>query len=115
MPCPVLICAPSPQITKTIDGLENPQQRDFIRQCLQSSSQRPGVRQLLLHPVLFEVHSLKLLATHALLNGTNDREHTLLFSLLQALGNTRCLMAPMIVSTPSCLACYRHLVTRAEI
>lgn len=61
-------------INKTINSLDNPDQRDFIRLCLQSDpAARPTVRDLLLHPVLFEVHSLKLLATHVLLNMPNDQ------------------------------------------
>uniref|UniRef100_A0A2P2HYL5 Nuclear receptor-binding protein homolog n=1 Tax=Hirondellea gigas TaxID=1518452 RepID=A0A2P2HYL5_9CRUS len=67
-------CISKELISKTIDSLENLEQRDFIRQCLESDpSKRPGVRQLLLHPVLFEVHSLKLLTTHVLLNMPNDQ------------------------------------------
>ncbi|XP_018026682.1 nuclear receptor-binding protein, partial [Hyalella azteca] len=61
-------------IKRTIDSLEDKDQQDFIRQCLASDpDQRPGVRQLLLHPILFEVPSLKLLSCHSLLNGTNDQ------------------------------------------
>lgn len=46
--------------------LENPQQKDFIRLCLREDPKhRPSARSLLLHPLLFEVHSLKLLSAHA--------------------------------------------------
>jgi len=62
----------TPQVTpeaieKCIDSLEDAQQKDFIRKCLVSDpSKRPKARDLLFHPVLFEVHSLKLLAAHTL-------------------------------------------------
>jgi len=44
-------------------------QKDFIRKCLRKAPEdRPTARELLFHPVLFEVHSLKLLAAHILVN-----------------------------------------------
>ena len=44
-------------------------QKDFIRKCLRKKpEERPTARELLFHPVLFEVHSLKLLAAHILVN-----------------------------------------------
>lgn len=43
---------------------------DFIRKCLQhDGNRRPTARELLFHPVLFEVPPLKLLAAHAVVNG----------------------------------------------
>lgn len=54
-------------ITKTIDSLEDESQKDFIRCCLNKDPmKRPKARDLLFHPLLFEVHSLKLLAAHCL-------------------------------------------------
>jgi len=54
-------------IEKGIDSLEDEMQKDFIRKCLvEDPSLRPKARELLFHPVLFEVHSLKLLAAHTL-------------------------------------------------
>lgn len=54
-------------ISKCIDSLEDEMQKDFIRQCLvEDPTKRPKARDLLFHPVLFEVHSLKLLAAHTL-------------------------------------------------
>jgi len=54
-------------IEKSIDSLEDEMQKDFIRKCLNRDPlSRPNARDLLLHPVLFEVHSLKLLAAHTL-------------------------------------------------
>lgn len=56
-------------IEKSIDSLEDDLQKDFIRKCLvEDPSKRLTARQLLFHPVLFEVHSLKLLAAHTLVH-----------------------------------------------
>ena len=56
-------------IARTIDSLEDEMQKDFIRKCLRKNpEERPTARELLFHPVLFEVHSLKLLAAHILVN-----------------------------------------------
>lgn len=54
-------------IKKTIDSLEDEQQKDFIQKCLQRNPvDRPTAKELLFHPLLFEVHHLKLLAAHCL-------------------------------------------------
>ncbi|GFT75998.1 nuclear receptor-binding protein [Trichonephila clavipes] len=54
-------------VNKTINSLEDPLQKDFIRKCLQKNPiLRPMARQLLFHPVIFEVHSLKLLCAHVI-------------------------------------------------
>lgn len=56
-------------IYKAIDGLELPHQKDFIRRCLaENPAERPTARDLLLHPGLFVVHSLKLLSAHCMVD-----------------------------------------------
>ncbi|CAI5438584.1 unnamed protein product [Caenorhabditis angaria] len=56
-------------IEKAIKSLEDPLQQDFIRQCLRKNpEERPTARQLLFHQILFEVHSLKLLSAHAIVD-----------------------------------------------
>lgn len=54
---------------RAIDHLDDEMQKDFIRKCMNKDPKaRPTARDLLFHPVLFEVHSLKLLAAHSLVN-----------------------------------------------
>lgn len=54
-------------INKTIESLEDDGLKDFIRKCLSHDpTVRPTAGQLLFHPLLFEVPSLRLLAAHAL-------------------------------------------------
>lgn len=59
-------------IKKTIESLENQQQKDFIKKCLNKiPSGRPTARELLFHPVIFEVHTLRLLAAHVIVNSAS--------------------------------------------
>ncbi|XP_030374011.1 nuclear receptor-binding protein homolog [Scaptodrosophila lebanonensis] len=61
-------------ILRTINSLENDLQRDLILKCLQQHPQgRPSASDLLFHPLLFEVHSLKLLAAHCLVFSPANR------------------------------------------
>ncbi|XP_034485384.1 nuclear receptor-binding protein homolog [Drosophila innubila] len=54
-------------IQRTINSLDNDLQRDLILKCLNPQPQdRPSASDLLFHPLLFEVHALKLLAAHCL-------------------------------------------------
>lgn len=56
-------------IQKTIDSLENPLQKDFIQQCLRKDpNNRPSARDLLFHPIIFEVPTLRLFCAHSILN-----------------------------------------------
>uniref|UniRef100_A0A673UQN1 Nuclear receptor binding protein 2 n=1 Tax=Suricata suricatta TaxID=37032 RepID=A0A673UQN1_SURSU len=55
-------------ITRAGRSLSDPNMREFILSCLaRDPSQRPSAHNLLFHRVLFEVHSLKLLAAHCFL------------------------------------------------
>lgn len=59
-------------INKTIESLDDAQQKDFIHKCLEVDPLcRPSARELLFHPLLFEVHPLKLLSAHALVNSAS--------------------------------------------
>ncbi|KAF5273824.1 hypothetical protein FQA39_LY00939 [Lamprigera yunnana] len=60
-------------IAKTVESLEDEQQKDFIKRCLHiEPEERPTARELLFHPLLFEVHSLKLLSAHCLAKNTGN-------------------------------------------
>uniref|UniRef100_A0A1Q3FWU9 Nuclear receptor-binding protein homolog n=1 Tax=Culex tarsalis TaxID=7177 RepID=A0A1Q3FWU9_CULTA len=66
------------QITRTVESVEDAQQKDFINKCLsQDPAKRPTARELLFHPLLFEVHPLKLLAAHCLVNTSSNYDEML--------------------------------------
>ncbi|GJQ71605.1 putative protein kinase [Trypoxylus dichotomus] len=84
-------------INKTIESLEDERQKDFIRRCLNVDPYlRPTAPQLLFHPLLFEVHSLKLLAAHCLVKsaGANIAE-TITDELMQRLYGPETVLAEM--------------------
>lgn len=71
-------------VRKTIESLDDAQQKDFIRKCLQVDPlSRPSARELLFHPVLFEVHSLKLLSAHALVNSASKFHGTHISGIIE--------------------------------
>ncbi|XP_054153559.1 nuclear receptor-binding protein-like [Oppia nitens] len=54
-------------INNTIESLENPLQKDFITRCLHKNpKERPTARELLFHPIIFEVPTLRLFAAHVI-------------------------------------------------
>ncbi|CAH1122588.1 unnamed protein product [Ceutorhynchus assimilis] len=71
-------------IQQTIDLLEDERQRDFIQKCLRKDpEERCTARQLLFHPLLFEVHSLKLLAAHVLVRNSANISETITDELMR--------------------------------
>ncbi|XP_045475488.1 nuclear receptor-binding protein homolog isoform X2 [Harmonia axyridis] len=71
-------------IKKTIESLEDEQQKDFIQKCLQTNPEdRPTAKDLLFHSLLFEVHTLKLLAAHCLVRKSANISETITDELMQ--------------------------------
>lgn len=65
-------------ISRTVNTLDDPRQKDFILRCINNEpDERPTARQLLFHPLLFEVHSLKLLTAHMLVNTSANISETI--------------------------------------
>ncbi|XP_044731811.1 nuclear receptor-binding protein homolog [Chrysoperla carnea] len=86
-------------INRTIDSLEDPQQQDFIHKCLnKDADQRPTARELLFHPLLYEVHSLKLLAAHCLVNTAANISETITDELVQKLYGPEVVVAEIVHS-----------------
>lgn len=77
---------PEKLIQQTIASLDDPNQRDFLQKCLhEDPSQRSTVRELLLHPLLFEVPSLKLQSAHAIIDSAPLFSDTIIDERLQSL------------------------------
>ncbi|XP_055676438.1 nuclear receptor-binding protein isoform X1 [Lutzomyia longipalpis] len=71
-------------ITRTIESLDDAQQKDFILKCLNKDpAERDSARELLFHPLLFEVHSLKLLAAHCLVDTAPNFSETIIDEAMQ--------------------------------
>uniref|UniRef100_A0A182WT13 Protein kinase domain-containing protein n=1 Tax=Anopheles quadriannulatus TaxID=34691 RepID=A0A182WT13_ANOQN len=65
-------------IRRTVESLEDTQQKDFINKCLSHDpAKRPSARELLFHSLLFEVHTLKLLSAHCLVNTSSSYDDVL--------------------------------------
>lgn len=85
----------------TIESLEDSQQKDFIYKCLcKNPADRPTARELLFHPLLFEVHSLKLITAHCLVNTTPNFSETIIDEMMQRLYKPNTVLA---VVSSSCL------------
>ncbi|EDW84023.1 uncharacterized protein Dwil_GK13372 [Drosophila willistoni] len=87
-------------IQRTIISLENDLQRDLIQKCLNPHPQdRPSASDLLFHPLLFEVHALKLLTAHCLVFSPANRtmfSETAFDSLMQRYNQPDVIMAQLI-------------------
>ncbi|XP_057292067.1 nuclear receptor-binding protein-like isoform X2 [Hydractinia symbiolongicarpus] len=64
----------TPEMIQTaITNLDDPNQQDFICKCLEKNPlYRPSVRELLKHPLMLEVYTLKVLAGHALVDSDSN-------------------------------------------
>lgn len=73
-------------IIKTLESIEDQAQRDFIKHCLNKDHcRRPKASDLLFHPLLFEVHSLKLLSAHCLVTAAANISETITDELMKKL------------------------------
>uniref|UniRef100_W8C341 Nuclear receptor-binding protein homolog n=2 Tax=Ceratitis capitata TaxID=7213 RepID=W8C341_CERCA len=84
-------------ILRTINSLEHDLQRDLIFKCLRRNpAERPSANDLLFHPLLFEVHSLKLLAAHCLVFSPKNRtlfSETVIDGMMQRYNRPEVVMA----------------------
>jgi nuclear receptor-binding protein len=63
----------TPELIKQSIETLDPTQQDFINLCIQTDPRkRPSPKELLFHPLLFEVPSLRLLATHQIVKNQNE-------------------------------------------
>ncbi|KAH8417100.1 hypothetical protein KR222_003260 [Zaprionus bogoriensis] len=89
-------------ILRTINSLDNDLQRDLILKCLNPQPQdRPRACDLLFHPLLFEVHALKLLAAHCLVFSPANRtmfSETAFDGLMQRYNHPDVIMAQLKMS-----------------
>lgn len=59
-------------IKQSIEALDD-MQKDFVNRCLEADpTKRPTIKELVFHPLLFEVPSLRLLASHQLVKTQNE-------------------------------------------
>ena len=65
--------AVTPELVKQSMEALDKNQRDFINRCLEKDpKKRPNAKQLLFHPLLFEVPSLRLLAAHQIIKSQSE-------------------------------------------
>ncbi|CAF0768953.1 unnamed protein product [Didymodactylos carnosus] len=75
-------------VNEALESLEDPVQKDLVLQCLCSDPiKRPTARELLFHPALFEIPSLKLLAVHSLVDDLRGKPDRSMSSTIQASGD----------------------------
>ncbi|CAF1080261.1 unnamed protein product [Rotaria magnacalcarata] len=68
-------------VNEAIETLENPVQKDLVLQCLKTDPvKRPTARELLFHPALFEIPTLKLLSVHSLADDIRSKPDRLFVS-----------------------------------
>lgn len=59
-------------IRKAVDLLDNELQKDFINRCLaEDPTKRPTAKELLFHPIIFEVPCLKVICANKILNNSS--------------------------------------------
>ncbi|KAF6206898.1 hypothetical protein GE061_018134 [Apolygus lucorum] len=81
-------------IKKTIDSLDDPSQKDLITKCLaRDAAKRPTAREVLFHPILFEVHSLKLLAADAYVNNYANTSDSITDEIVQRMHSNDAVLA----------------------
>ncbi|RZF35452.1 hypothetical protein LSTR_LSTR013110 [Laodelphax striatellus] len=84
-------------VQRTIDSLDHPQQADLVRRCLaRDPAARPPAHDLLFHPLLFEVHMLKLLAAHTLVHSAANISETITDEVVQRLYGPDVVLAEII-------------------
>jgi len=95
-------------IEKSIESLPDELMKDFIRKCLlEDPSKRPNARELLFHPVLFEVHSLKLLAAHTLVKNPGSLNDSMTDEAIHRYYGNNAIMATLNNEEENEGKCYR--------
>ncbi|XP_072379312.1 nuclear receptor-binding protein homolog isoform X2 [Diabrotica undecimpunctata] len=102
-------------VKKTIDSLEHEHQKNFILKCLAPKPEdRPTSRELLFHPLLFEVHSLKLLAAHCLVRKSANISDTITDELMQRWYGPDVIVAEMKRKSGECVQMKMANITVTE-
>ncbi|CAF0812503.1 unnamed protein product, partial [Didymodactylos carnosus] len=75
-------------VNEALEALEDPIQKNLVLQCLYADpSKRPTARELLFHPALFEVPTLKLLAVHSLVDDLKTKPDRSMAPTIQSSGD----------------------------